>query len=138
MIRAIRHRYYLGVGQGTARRSWVWAADVARIVPKMAEVGCVYNPSDGCDPSFAEIENGLGHLVGQGPVRRLPLPWSRMLASLGEIVQVFGIRRFPFDRRRLEKMTFSLTFSDEKARKVLGWRPISVINHLPEVFGPTT
>jgi len=33
---------------------------------------------------------------GQDPVRRLPLPWARMLASLGEIVQVFGIRRLPF------------------------------------------
>src|SRR5690606_7779589 len=55
MVQAIRRGRYLGIGDGSARRSVVLAADVARVLPAVAERGGTYNLTDGRHPSFAEI-----------------------------------------------------------------------------------
>src|SRR5690606_10477594 len=56
MVNGIRLGRYLSVGQANARKSMVWAEDVARIIPVVAERGGVYNLTDGHHPSFSELE----------------------------------------------------------------------------------
>lgn len=38
-------------------------------------------------------------------------------------------QRAPINSYKLEKMTKSLTFSNEKARRELGWEPMDVLTH---------
>jgi hypothetical protein len=39
----------------------------------------------------------------------------------------------PLNLRSLTKMTSTLTFSDERARKELGWNPSRVLDHAAEL-----
>jgi hypothetical protein len=40
------------------------------------------------------------------------------------------MRFLPVNSYRVEKLTTSLTFDDEKARKILAWNPLPVIGNL--------
>ncbi|HEY2952486.1 MAG TPA: NAD-dependent epimerase/dehydratase family protein, partial [Verrucomicrobiae bacterium] len=64
MVRGLRSGRYLGIGSGTARRSMVWAADVGRILPRLASGGGVFHLTDGQHPSFAELEAALAGALG--------------------------------------------------------------------------
>ncbi len=134
MIRAIRRGCYFRVGNGSAQRSWVWAADVAHILSKIAQIGGVFNLSDGCHPAMADIEDGLARLMGKGPVKSIPVWLAKSLALAGDVLNGAGVCFFPFNTRRMKKMNQSLTFSDQKARRLMGWNPTNVIHRMDEVF----
>ena len=51
------------------------------------------------------------------------------MAKVGDL---FGTKA-PINSYKLEKMTRSLTFSNEKARRELGWEPLDVL----ENYSPT-
>lgn len=134
MVAAIAAGRYLGVGEGAARRSMVRAVDVAAALPRVAEAGGVFHLTDGQHPSFAELEAALAAALGRRPPWHLPLPFARGAAAAGEALGTLTGRRMPFDGRALVKMTSTLTFSDEKARRALGWAPTSVLNSVRELL----
>lgn len=137
MVRAISRRRYLGIGDGSARRSMCWVEDVARLVPELLGREGVYHLTDGTHPSFLELETAITEALGIAPVRRLPLLSAKLLARVGDLAQsVFG-KELPFNSRVLSKMVSTLTFSDERARRVLGWRPAPVVNRMKEILGGT-
>jgi nucleoside-diphosphate-sugar epimerase len=127
MVSALRRGRYLGIGRGDARRSMVLAVDVARTLPGVAASGGVFHLTDGHHPSFRELEDALCRVLGRTPPRRLPLTVARMLAAAGDAVGTVGLGA-PFSSRTLKKMTSNLTFSDERARRELGWRPSRVVD----------
>jgi len=127
MVSALRRGRYLGIGRGDARRSMVLAADVARTLPKVAASGGIFHLTDGHHPSFVELEDALCRALGRTPPRRLPLAAARVLAAAGDAAGTVGLGA-PFSSRTLKKMTSTLTFSDERARRELGWRPSRVID----------
>ena len=135
MIRAIKRGSYFTIGDGSVRRSWVWAADVAGVIPKVFSTEGIFNLTDGYHPSFAELGDGLSILARKGPVKRLPLKLAWFLANIGKSLQTIGWKGFPFDMNRLQKMTQAFTFSDQKARSILGWNPTVIIENLKTVFG---
>ena len=47
------------------------------------------------------------------------------LAKVGDLLG----SKAPINSYKLEKMTKSLTFSNEKARKELGWEPLDVLTN---------
>ena len=55
----------------------------------------------------------------------MPLLGAKCMAVIGDI---FG-KKAPFNTKRLTKMTETLTFSNAKAKKELGWEPLSVIEN---------
>lgn len=130
MLKAQKAGYYFQIGQGSAKRSVVVAKDIAQIVPKLAEIGGIYNLTDGYHPSFQE----LGKLFAQKLEVKSPHimpPWlAKTLAMVGEITGNTLKKDLPFNERTLSKMTSSLTFSDEKAVKTLGWNPEPVLSYL--------
>ena len=123
LVRAIRRRRYVHIGDGSARRSMVLADDVARIIPKAAQVGGVYNLTDGVHPSVRELGDAIAQQSGQRSIPTIPYGFARFLARLGDGINFLIGRRFPFDSIALTKITGSLTFSDQKAREKLGWHP---------------
>ena len=127
MVSALRRGRYLGIGRGDARRSMVLAADVARMLLKVAARGGVFHLTDGHHPSFRELEDSLCRALERTPPRRLPLAAARVLAVAGDAAGNLGLGS-PFSSRTLKKMTSTLTFSDERARRELGWRPSRVVD----------
>jgi nucleoside-diphosphate-sugar epimerase len=136
MIRALRRRRYFGVGEGAARRSMVLADDAVAALPKLAETGGVFHLTDGYHPSFAEFERGLlaALKILRAP-RRLPLRAARLAARCGDVIETTLRRPAPFSSRAFTKMTSTLTFSDERARKLIGWRPTPVLERMEAIFG---
>jgi nucleoside-diphosphate-sugar epimerase len=134
MVTALATGRYLGVGDGAARRSMVRVTDVARVLPSIAEVGGVFHLTDGYHPSFAELESAFATALGRRPPAHLPMPLARLAALAGDVIEHLTRRRMPFNHAALAKMMSTLTFSDEKARRVLGWQPTRVLDHVEELL----
>ncbi|RRB00887.1 NAD-dependent epimerase/dehydratase family protein [Larkinella rosea] len=126
LTRAIRRGRYVHIGNGTARRSMVRADDVARIIPKAARIGGIYNLTDGVHPTVRELAEAIAQRTAQRPIPTIPIGLARFLARVGDGIGWLLGRRFPFDSVSLTKITGSLTFSDQRARQQLDWRPRSV------------
>lgn len=128
MINAIRRGYYVRIGDGLARRSMVRADDVAAVLERAASVGGTYNLTDGYHPTIAELENAIAQAVGRPSIPTVPYYVARGVATLGDGINALIGRKFPLDSIALQKLTSSLTFSDDAARQALGWKPRPVLD----------
>lgn len=123
MIDGVKKGYYFNIAGGKARKSMVLATDIAKIIPKLAEIGGVYNITDGYHPSFFELSNVIASKLKKGAPLDLPLIFAKLISKLGDI---FG-PKIPLNSRKLEKITSTLTFDDSKARAILKWSPQNVL-----------
>ena len=128
MTKALRRGYYVHIGKGSARRSMVRADDVAAVIIRAAEIGGTFNLTDGCHPSVREVEESIARQVGKKSRLSVPLKLAKVLAYVGDGINALVGRRFPLDSIALQKLTHSLTFSDELARKQLEWNPRPVLD----------
>ncbi len=124
MVRALRRGRYLRVGDGAARRSLVRADDLCAGLVALAAGGeWAYHLTDGRHPSFRELEDALAAALGRGPVRAAPSWLLRIAAAAGDRLDRVLRRDLPLDSRRLAKLTATLTFADDRARRDIGWAP---------------
>lgn len=123
MIFAISKSYYFNISHGTAIKSMVLAADIAKCILKVAEVGGTYNLADGCHPSFSELSRCIARQMGKKFVPNLPMFVVNMLAFIGDKL----VPKFPINSCKVMKITSSLTFNDSKARKAFAWNPTPVL-----------
>lgn len=123
MINAIRKGYYFNVSEGVARKSMVLASDISKFILAAAEVGGVYNLTDGCHPKFNELSHLISKQLGKRFVPNMPLFVAKLLAFLGDKIGPL----FPINSVQLNKITSTLTFDDSKARKAFGWNPTPVL-----------
>lgn len=128
MINGIRSGRYLSIGKANSRKSIVWQDDIAAVIPVLAEIGGIYNLTDGNHPSFKELEAVISKALNKPHPRRVPKYFARMLGGLGDL---FG-HRFPINTDKIRKITSTLTFDDSKARKILNWKPSAVLAKLSE------
>lgn len=124
MINAIKKGYYFNISGGTAKKSMVLADDVAKFILKAADVGGVYNLTDGYHPSFAELTDRISIKLSKSRPKNIPFWFANLLAKTADLV---GFKS-TFGTVKLKKITTSLTFDDTKARKSFGWNPTSVLN----------
>ena len=123
MINGIKNGYYFNISGGNSQKSMVLASDVAKFVLKAAEVGGVYNLTDGYHPNFNELSRYIVSQIGKKFVPNLPLFVAKILANIGDILG----SKFPINSNKLNKITSTLTFDDSKARKAFGWNPTPVL-----------
>jgi len=123
MIKGIKKGYYFNIAGGEARKSMVMAEDVAKIIPRLSEVGGVYNLTDGYHPSFIELSKHIANQFGKKYVPNMPKPLAASLAKIGDVIP-----QFPLNSSKLNKITSDLTFNDDKARAYLGWSPKRVLD----------
>jgi nucleoside-diphosphate-sugar epimerase len=126
MIQGIRRGRYLSLGGGNARKSVVLAKDVAEFIPKIAAIGGIYNLTDGVHPTFRDIEGVIKRQTGRTFVPSCPLSVAVMLGKVGDLLG----QNFPVNSNLVNKMTSTLTFSDQKARDTGLWNPRSVIGNI--------
>lgn len=131
MIEAMQRGRYFQIGQGTARKSMVAAADVAAFLPQAFTLQGIYHLTDGVHPTLAEVHAALAGQLRVPPPTRIPFWLAQSIAQLGSgLNALLGKSIFPLHRATLQKLTLPLTFSDAKVRAAATWNPGSVVEQL--------
>lgn len=125
MINGIKTGRYLRIAGGKARKSVLMVQDIANIIPLLAEKGGIYNMCDSEHPTFGNLERLICAQLGKSEPISIPYFVAKGLAMVGDCLG----KRAPINSNKLDKITKSLTFSNEKARKELGWEPLDVMDN---------
>ena len=124
MVNGIRTGAYLSIAGGKARKSMLMVDDIAHLVPLVAEKGGVYNVCDDHNPSFGELEVSIARQLGKRKPISIPYWMAKCLALVGDVFSFF-----PINSRRLEKIVSTDIWSNEKAKRELGWQPMDVLEN---------
>lgn len=125
MVKGIKKGFYLNIDGGKVKKSILMAEDIARLLPLLEEKGGVYNVCDTRQPSFGEISMSVARQLGKGKPLNIPYWMAWCMAKVGDFLG----NNAPINSYKLEKMTKSLTFSNEKARHELNWEPLDVLEN---------
>ena len=125
MIHGIKNGKYLSIAGGKARKSVLMVQDIANLLPMLIEKGGIYNVCDSYQPSFRELEMVIYKQLNKKLPLSIPYWFAKSMAVLGDC---FG-ENTPINSLKLRKITNSLTFSNEKAVRELGWKPMNVLKN---------
>ena len=125
MIHGIKNGKYLSIAGGKARKSVLMVQDIANLLPMLIEKGGIYNVCDSYQPSFRELEMVICKQLNKKLPLSIPYWFAKSMAVLGDC---FG-ENTPINSLKLRKITNSLTFSNEKAMRELGWKPMNVLKN---------
>lgn len=125
MIHGIHSGKYLSIAGGRARKSVLMVQDIVKLVPLLAEKGGIYNVCDSCQPTFRELEVIICRQLN----KKLPLSIPYWVAKCMALVGNCMGKKVPINSLKLDKITKSLTFSNEKAIRELGWKPTDVLEN---------
>lgn len=125
MVKGIQKGYYFNIAGGKVRKSILMAEDIAHLVPLVAEKGGIFNVCDDYQPTFGEISVSVANQLGKHKPLSIPYWVAWIMAKVGDLLG----SKAPINSNKLEKMTKSLTFSNEKAKRELGWQPIDVLSN---------
>lgn len=125
MVNGVRKGFYMNIAGGKVVKSILMAEDIARIMPALIKKGGVYNVCDTRQPSFGELSVSVAKQLGKGKPLNIPYWMAWCMAKVGDMLG----SKAPINSYKLEKMTQSLTFSNEKARRELGWEPLDVLEN---------
>lgn len=125
MVNGIRKGFYLNIAGGKVRKSVLMAEDIARLILLLIEKGGVYNVCDTNQPTFGEISASVAKQLGKRKPISIPYWMAWCMAKIGDLLG----NKVPINSNKLEKMTKSLTFNNEKARRELGWEPLDVLEN---------
>lgn len=125
MVNGIKTGKYLSINHGKARKSLLMAEDIANLVPLVAVRGGVYNVCDDEHPSFGQLEELIAKQLGKHKPISIPYWFAKCIALFGDVVGSW----FSLNSKRLAKIVESDTISNEKAKRELGWQPMSVMEN---------
>lgn len=125
MIRGIKTGKYLSIAGGKARKSVLMVEDIDRLILPLIEKGGVYNVCDDTQPTFRELEILISKQLGKKPPVSIPYWLAKSMALVGDLLG----EKSPINSLKLRKITESLTFSNEKAKRELNWQPLNVLEN---------
>ena len=125
MINGIRNGKYFSIAGGRARKSVLMVQDIANLIPLLAEKGGIYNVCDTYQPTFRELESVICRQLGKSVPLSIPYWLAKSMAVIGDCLG----SKAPVNSLKLNKITKSLTFSNEKAMRELGWKPMNVLEN---------
>lgn len=125
MVNGIKKGFYMNIAGGKVRKSVLMAEDIARLLPLLEEKGGIYNVCDTRQPTFGELSASVAKQLGKRKPISIPYWMAWCMAKVGDLLG----SKAPINSYKLEKMTKSLTFSNDKARKELGWEPLDVLTN---------
>lgn len=125
MVNGIKKGFYMNIAGGKVIKSILMAEDIARLVPLLEQKGGTYNVCDTRQPSFGDISASVARQLGKGKPISIPYWMAWCMAKVGDLLG----NKAPINSYKLEKMTKSLTFSNEKARHGLNWEPLDVLEN---------
>lgn len=125
MINGIHKGRYFSIAGGQARKSVLMVQDIANLVPLLAEKGGIYNVCDSSQPTFRDLETLICKQMHKSLPLSIPYWLAKSVALIGDCLG----NKAPLNSVKLDKITKSLTFSNEKAIRELGWRPTNVLEN---------
>lgn len=125
MVNGIQSGAYLSIAKGKAHKSVLMVDDIARILPSITEKGGIFNVSDSHHPTFGELEALISSQLGKHRPVSIPYWMAKCMAFVGNFLG----SKAPINTLKLKKITESLTFSNEKARRELSWEPLDVLSN---------
>ena len=125
MIRGIKTGKYLSIAGGKARKSVLMVEDIDRLILPLIEKGGIYNVCDDSQPTFKELEILISKQLGIKTPLSIPFWLAKSMALVGDLLG----KKAPINSLKLKKITESLTFSNEKAKRELNWQPLNVLNN---------
>lgn len=125
MIAGIKSGKYLNIGGGNARKSVLMVNDIPVLINLLKDKGGVFNVCDDSNPSFKELEESIALQLGGKKIIGIPLWFATICAKVGDMLG----SKAPINTLKLSKITNSLTFSNAKAKKELGWQPMDVVSN---------
>ncbi|ADV43957.1 NAD(P)-dependent oxidoreductase [Bacteroides helcogenes] len=125
MIHGICSGRYLSIAGSRARKSVLMVQDIAKLVPLLVEKGGIYNVCDSYQPTFRELETVICRQLNRSLPVSIPYWMAKCMALIGDCLG----KKAPINSLKLRKITKSLTFSNEKAVRELGWIPMSVLEN---------
>lgn len=123
MIKGIESGKYLSIAGGVSRKSVMMACDLANVLPLCEGKGGIYNICDDSYPSFHDLEILISKQLGKKPPFNIPYWVANCLAHIGNLLG----KKAPINSARLEKIVKSLTFSNEKIKNELNFKPTDVL-----------
>lgn len=125
MVNGINKGLYMNIAGGKVVKSILMAEDIAILLPLVEKNGGIYNVSDTRQPSFGQISEVIAKQLGKRKPFNIPYWVAWCMAKVGDCLG----SKAPINSYKLEKMTRSLTFSNDKARKELNWEPLDVLTN---------
>ena len=125
MVNGVKKGFYLNIAGGKVKKSILMAEDIAYLLPLLEKKGGVYNVCDTYQPTFGEISASVAKQLGKHKPISIPYWMAWCLAKVGDLFGSYA----PINSYKLEKMTKSLTFSNEKARREFCWEPLDVLTN---------
>lgn len=125
MIRGIKTGKYLSIAGGKARKSVLMVEDIDRLILPLMEKGGVYNVCDDSQPTFRDLEILISKQLGLKTPISIPFWLAKSMALVGDLLG----KKAPINSLKLKKITESLTFSNEKAKRELNWQPLNVLEN---------
>lgn len=125
MLKSMKNRTYISIGDGQIRKSMVLAKDVGVLLASDKLASGVFNLTDGIHPMFSDFEVFLIKNL------RIKKPWriNKFLGViLGRVGDFIG-HPFPVNSDKINKLLSNLTFDDSKARREMLWNPESVLDN---------
>lgn len=110
MVNGVKKGFYMNIAGGKVVKSILMAEDIANILPALVKKGGIYNVCDTRQPSFGELSASVARQLGKHMPISIPYWIAWCMAKVGDIVGP----KAPINSYKLEKMTKSLTFSNEK------------------------
>lgn len=124
MVNGIKKGRYLNINHGKARKSLLMVYDIANVLPKLVDVGGVYNICDDIHPSYGELSKLMCEQLGKRAPISIPMWVAKPLAWIGDFIP-----KFPFNTYLLKKLTGTCTYSNEKIKRALDWHPLNVLDN---------
>ena len=132
MVDGIKHKRYFRIAKGDAKKSAVLATDIGFLIQDWLNAPTrksgIFNLTDGNHPTFYQLEEGLKTLLHVNRIPTIPVWLGNFMGKIGDQVKFF-----PVNTSTIKKITCSFTFSDDKARKELHWKPRPVLENLHEI-----
>ena len=125
MINGICNGKYFSIAGGRARKSVLMVQDIANLIPLLAEKGGIYNVCDTYQPTFRELESVICRQLGKSMPLSIPYWLAKSMAVIGDCLG----SKAPVNSLKMNKITKFLTFSNEKAMRELGWKPMNVLEN---------
>jgi UDP-glucose 4-epimerase len=128
LVKALKHRCFWQIGKGQNRRTLIYIDDLASGATLAAThpgAGSnVFNMTDGCIHTFAEIVRAISLALGRRPPRfQLPCqPTLRMTSIADKMGQLIGLRQLR-PSLLLDKLLEDVAVSGDKITRDLGFRP---------------
>lgn len=122
MIKGIKSGRYLSINHGKAKKSFLMVYDIGNVIPKLAEVGGIYNICDAESISYRDLEIIISRQLNKRPPISIPLWVAKILAKIGDLLG----QKAPINSIKLDKLTHTSIYSSAKIQSALNWHPLSV------------